>query len=514
MKPQKQQVPIDTISQTIVSGAKIPSAVNVEQAILGLLLIENSAATSEAMLILTPEAFFDPKNAMIFTAMMRTEAKGSKIDLYTVGTELKASAELATIGGMAHLTSLTQMVASGANVESHLRILLEAQAARAMVNVGFLALKNALNEEQDIADTITAAVDGVEAAMLIGLTKGNRRHIANVVNESIAKIKEREQRYLSGHVTGITTGIKELDRMTNGWQPSELVIVAARPAMGKTALALHFATSAAKSGIPVCIYSLEMSAASLGSRLLASQCNVEPERIRSGNVGQGWVELGEAETILSKLPIYVDDKGGVSMRYITTHSKIMARKKQCAMVIVDYLQLLDMRTVEKGRNREQEVAQASKAAKELAKELDIPVIMLAQLSRETEKRGNKTPVLSDLRESGAIEQDADFVLFIHRAEYYDRDHEFADVKLTNGKVVNMSIRGLGKLVIAKNREGSTGDVKFSYNPSMTHISDFDETPYIQSNIAYVSSEKRPVSSGSINYIAPTEAFDSSEDLPF
>jgi len=237
---------------------------------------------------------------------------------------------------------------------------------------------------------------------------------------------------------------------------------------------LHFAKSAALNGTPVCIFSLEMSHVSLSDRLLLSECEVEVNRFRNGDLsGDDWRQLNEASAQLEKLPIHVDDNAVVSMRYIKTRCHILKKQGKCGLIMIDYLQLADTSTKERNRNREQEIAQASRQAKIIAKELDVPVVLLSQLSRECEKRADKQPQLSDLRESGAIEQDADVVGFIFRPAYYGLD------RIETLKYGNISTSGLGIINIAKQRDGATGLVAFSHNPSMTKIGDFQEnkTPF-------------------------------------
>lgn len=498
----------------------MPSAPEIERAVLGVIIAENSAASQEAIMNLSQEAFFDPAHALIFRAIERLSQFGKQVDLMTVGQELKVCSELAGAGGMSYLTQLTQQIGSGAHIAQHVQILLQTQIARQVIQSSYSALRKTLSDDQDIDTTLGELVNELEQAQLIGLQQTNRQHISQVIEASIVQIKEREKRYKSGLTTGITTGLKKLDQITNGWHAGELVILAARPAMGKTALMLHLAKSAARSGTAVCLYSLEMSRISLGDRMLASACKVEAHNLRNGQLStDDWAEIALGQAALEKLPIYVDDKAAVPMQYIATHSRIMNRRGQCDMILIDYLQLMDSRSSERGRNREQEVAQTSAAAKRLAKDLGVPVVLLAQLSRAVEGRSGKEPILSDLRESGAIEQDADVVLFIHRPEYYIGEKEDnVAVTLSNGKKVEVSPKGFGTLAIAKNREGATGKVAFTYNSSLSHITDFDETPYLWSAPADGGGSgggSRPVSSGSINYVAPTPGLEPSEgDLPF
>ena len=321
-----------------------------------------------------------------------------------------------------------------------------------------------LDESNKLIDKINALSCGSSAG----------QSLRDSLTESLKLAEQRQAAYLEGLPTGIPTGISDLNRLTGGWRGSQLIILAARPAMGKTALMLHFAKSAALNETPVCIFSLEMSHVSLSDRLLLSECEVEVNRFRDGDLsGEDWRQLNEASARLEKLPIHVDDNAVVSMRYIKTRCHILKKQGKCGLIMIDYLQLADTSTKERNRNREQEIAQASRQAKIIAKELDVPVVLLSQLSRECEKRADKQPQLSDLRESGAIEQDADVVGFIFRPAYYGLD------RIETLKYGNISTSGLGIINIAKQRDGATGLVAFSHNPSMTKIGDFQEnkTPF-------------------------------------
>ena len=299
---------------------------------------------------------------------------------------------------------------------------------------------------------------------------GNIQSAGSIVLEAEKEARKREKLAKEGKCTGIDTGLLQLNKLTGGWQPSKLIILAARPSMGKTAIMLHFSIRAARSGIPVCIYNLETSNTELINRMILACSNIDACRYKSGFMShEDWNEFEKAKRELTGLPIYIDDcSSSVSMQYIRNHSRQMQKKGKCGIVFVDYLQLAEMRLEERNRTREQEVAQASRQAKIIAKELNVPFILLSQLSRDVEKRGGtRRPMLSDLRESGAIEQDADLVMFIYRAAYYGMKEDAA----------GNSLAGIGELIMAKNRDGGVGEVPFSHNPSMTKIFDFD--PYLE-----------------------------------
>lgn len=517
-KPTEKLTPT-TVAKFDQSGT-IPEEIGIERVVLGSMLIENSPSTQSAILQLAPEMFYDPANSMIFEAIKQIEAAGGKTDLHTVSRQLKENGRLRTVGGTAYLAGLTQAVGSGAHIIEHCCILIETHISRQVLQASYASIRQVLGGETDIADTVAELTDRLEQAQLGGLIGSNRKHIAEVAAESIEMAKRREERFRKGITTGITTGLAGLNQITGGFQAGELIVLAARPAMGKTAVMIHLMLQAARAGVPVCAYSLEMTNVSLGNRLLVAESGgtVSANNLKRGCLtASEWDHLTAAQERLSKLPIYTDDRSGVSIQYIATHSRMMSRRGQCGVVFIDYLQLMDARSTDKGRNREQEVAQVSKAAKVLAKELGIPVVLLAQLNRSVEGRGAKEPMLSDIRESGAVEQDADIVMFIHRPEYYEKDRAFITTRLSDGRNYELPIKGLGKLIVAKNREGATGNVKFSYNDSLTLLTDLDETPYTQPTAAYNGGGKRAVSSGSINYVPEATATNPMEigaDLPF
>ena len=266
-----------------------------------------------------------------------------------------------------------------------------------------------------------------------------------------------------GKCVGVPTPLAELTKLTRGWQPSDLIILAGRPGQGKTSLLIAMAKIAAQYEIPVCLYELEMSSISLYNKLVLSECEIGLSNFMSGYMSEyDWKEFNEAEYRLARLPIYVDDNPMVNMAYVRNHSKLMKKKGLCGLIGIDYLQLADMETEKKNRNREREVADTSRMAKIIAKELEVPVILLSQLNREVEKRSEAKPKLSDLRDSGAIEQDADIVMFTYLPAKYN--------VLTDDKGV--STEGTGIISFAKHRNGACRDIFYKHNDSMTKIFDF------------------------------------------
>ena len=451
----------------------IPQAVELEQSVIGTLIMEPDRLT-EVVGVLSPESFCDDRNSFIYKTLIEMFDQNTPVDLYNVGKRCDGSSLFEGRTGTLYASECTCKVGSGVNLLFQAQIIQQRYIARLLMYAGSKISTLAGDDTKDVADVLDESNKLIDKINALSCGSSAGQSLRDSLTESLKLAEQRQAAYLGGLPTGIPTGISDLNRLTGGWRGSQLIILAARPAMGKTALMLHFAKSAALNGTPVCIFSLEMSHVSLSDRLLLSECEVEVNRFRNGDLsGDDWRQLNEASAQLEKLPIHVDDNAVVSMRYIKTRCHILKKQGKCGLIMIDYLQLADTSTKERNRNREQEIAQASRQAKIIAKELDVPVVLLSQLSRECEKRADKQPQLSDLRESGAIEQDADVVGFIFRPAYYGLD------RIETLKYGNISTSGLGIINIAKQRDGATGLVAFSHNPSMTKIGDFQEnkTPF-------------------------------------
>mgnify|MGYP002578148527 FL=1 len=451
----------------------IPQAVELEQSVIGTLIMEPDRLT-EVVGVLSPESFCDGRNSFIYQTLIEMFDQNTPVDLYNVGKRCDGSSLFEGRTGTLYASECTCKVGSGVNLLFQAQIIQQRYIARLLMYAGSKISTLAGDDTKDVADVLDESNKLIDKINALSCGSSAGQSLRDSLTESLKLAEQRQAAYLGGLPTGIPTGISDLNRLTGGWRGSQLIILAARPAMGKTALMLHFAKSAALNGTPVCIFSLEMSHVSLSDRLLLSECEVEVNRFRNGDLsGDDWRQLNEASAQLEKLPIHVDDNAVVSMRYIKTRCHILKKQGKCGLIMIDYLQLADTSTKERNRNREQEIAQASRQAKIIAKELDVPVVLLSQLSRECEKRADKQPQLSDLRESGAIEQDADVVGFIFRPAYYGLD------RIETLKYGNISTSGLGIINIAKQRDGATGLVAFSHNPSMTKIGDFQEnkTPF-------------------------------------
>lgn len=440
----------------------VPQAVELEEKVLGALMLE-PGYMSEVAGVLAPENFFDPFNGRVYEMICAMYDADEPIDLSTIAVRCRMTDRMGTQAA-ARLAGYTSTVGTGSDVAHHASVIREKHVARRLITTARKVITQAVTEDvAHVIDGINAELDSLALAAAGG--RGSR-HISSVVTDSLELAAQRRGMAAEGRTPGITTGIGRLDAITAGWKPSELVVLAARPSMGKTALMLHFAKAAAASGHPACIYSLEMSGTSLADRLVLSESTLDPKDYRAGTIDDdGWKDVERAAGVVRKLPIYIDDNPVVSMRYIRSHAKTLRKRGRCDIIFIDYLQLADTSQPGRERNREQEIAQASRQAKILAKELEIPVVLLSQLSRRCEERVDKTPRLSDLRESGAIEQDADVVGFMFRPAYYGIERW-----PTSGGEVDT--KGLGIISIAKQRNGATGDVAFAHNHAMTRFADY------------------------------------------
>ena len=439
-----------------------PHAPELEEAVIGACLIEQEALPLIADK-LRPEMFYDDHHQLIFAALMAMYHAGKKIDILTVKEELARRGNLDAIGGPYTIVQLSSKVASSAHIEYHAQIIHQKYLAREMV-VGFnKLLTSAMDETIDIDDTL------IDAHNLLDRLEGESGHNAHIrdmetlMADTMEEAERRIAKSVNG-VTGIPTGLTELDKKTGGLQDNDLIVIAARPSVGKTAFALHLARHAALAGNAVAVYSLEMQGERLGDRWLMAACNINPYRWRNGIPNPQ--EVAEARTTasgLAQLPIYVDDSSSVSMDHIRSSARLLKSRKQCDMIIIDYLQLCDMSTKQVNRNREQEVAQATRKAKLLAKELHIPVVLLSQLNRESENRPGGRPELAHLRESGALEQDADIVILLYRP---------AMLHIPTDRESGYPTEGLGVAIVAKQRNGETGNVYFGHNQSITKFYDY------------------------------------------
>lgn len=446
----------------------LPESPELERAILGALILEPHKLPDVAEIV-ENSAFVGANNGKIYDAMLSMLERGDKIDFYT----LSQRPELKDRDMLRYFSELTSAVGSGVNVLDHARQLADTETRRRLCLFGYELAARAVSDPDGVVDwatsEITAIADRVSRPEDIA-------PLSDVVRATLDDLERRQQARQAGECIGIPTGLRRLDALTGGWRGGQLVVLAGRPGTGKSATMLHFARAAAASGVPVCIFSLEMPAGQLAGRMLVGGSGVDSQAFRVGSVDTtGWSQLEQAGAELSAIPVYLNDRANITIGAIRSQCKAMHRRGRCGMVIIDYLQLLDTSTRNPNSTREREIAAASRSAKLLAKELDVPVILLSQLSRKVEERADKTPLLSDLRESGAIEQDADMVVFIDRPAMYGAQ------MITTTRYGLISSEGVGVLYIAKNREGATGRIYFRHNESLTRITDYETTANISTD---------------------------------
>ena len=436
---------------------------DLESVILGACLTETTAMVLVGDK-LSPEMFYETKFGEIYSALLSMYHSGKAIDLVTVRAELASRGKLEAVGGAYELVRLAGRVASSAHLEYHALILRQMYIRREMIAGLHTLLASAADESVDLSDAL-ADLHRLAGHLESGAVSNNcLRDMERLMQDTLEQMDKRVENNRNG-ITGIPTGLRELDRLTAGWQQGDLNIIAARPSVGKTAFALHLALAAGRAGKHVLVNSLAMQGERLGDRWLCAQAaNVDAGHLKTGLLDAGERQQAlEAARLLSALPVYVDDNPKMSMDHIRSSALLQKSKGRCDLLIIDYLQLCEMKSGQKNRNREQEVAEASRKAKLIAKELDIPVILLCQLNRECEMRADKRPALSDLRESGAIEQDADVVMLLYRPALYG---------LTSERRSKFPSEGLGMVILAKHRNGETGDVYFGHNPAMTKIGEY------------------------------------------
>jgi replicative DNA helicase len=420
-----------------------PQDVAAEMAVLGAMLIEREAV-SKAFELLDETSFYKTDHQRIFQAMQRLFERSEPIDTLTLSAELQKAGELEAVGGAYYLTELAARVPSAANVTYHARIVLEKSLLRKLISVSTAISAEAYEGAENVGDLLDRAEQQIFSLSERRLRRGFES-ISPILNKTFETIEGYHQR--QGVVTGVATGFSKLDELTSGFQKSDLIIVAGRPSMGKTAFCLNIARNAAvDNGIGVGFFSLEMASYQLAMRLLCSEARVNAHSVRTGKLPKDqWSRLSMSVGKLANAPIYIDDAPAMTVMEIRAKARRLVAEKNVGLFVVDYLQLV--RGPKSSESRQIEISMISQSLKALAKELDVPVIALSQLSRAVEQRGgDRRPILSDLRESGAIEQDADVVLFVYRPEVYDRSE----------------IEGLSEIIIGKQRNGPTGIVKLVF----------------------------------------------------
>jgi len=432
-------------------GKVPPQAVDIEQAVLGAMMLEKNAVT-DVIDILTPNSFYDPKHQYIYNAIRELFGSSNPIDILTVTNKLRQNGELEASGGAVYISQLTSRIASAAHVEFHARIIAEKFIKRELIKMSGEVIRDAYDETSDVFDVLNKAESDLFKIAENNMGK-NADTMQNVVRQAIEEIEKASQN--SDGISGIPTGFFDLDKVTAGWQRSDMIVIAARPAMGKTAFVLSMArNTAVDHNMGVAFFSLEMSSVQLVKRLIASEARLSAEKLRKGDLKEHeFQQLHSRITKLATAPLFIDDTPGISIFDLRAKCRRLKLQHDIQIVIIDYLQLMTAGGAKGSGNREQEISSISRSIKEIAKELNVPVIALSQLSRSVEQRGgDKRPVLSDLRESGAIEQDADIVSFIYRPEYYG---------ITQDDDGN-SNQGVGEIIIAKHRNGSLERVRLQF----------------------------------------------------
>ena len=478
-------------------GRVMPQAVSMEEAVIGAVMIDKDAM-AVVIGVITPSSFYLPSHKLIFETMFDLFERSIPIDLLTVKEDLRKRGELDAAGGIAYLADLTNKVASAANLEYHARFIAEKHIQRELIRIGTSTVKDAFEDSKDVFDMLDDAERNLFDITQQNMNRGfeSVRSLALKARLMIEELSKREE-----GVTGVPTGYHKLDGITSGWQKSDLIIVAARPSMGKTALVLCFARNAAVDfNVPVAIFSLEMSSVQLTQRLISMEARISGHDMRNGKIKEHeWKPLHEAIDRIGESPIFIDDTPAINIFELRAKCRRLKMQHDIQVIIIDYLQLMSGGPDSKSKgNREQEISSISRALKGLAKELNVPVIALSQLSRAVETRGgNKRPMLSDLRESGAIEQDADIVTFIYRPGYYElngdepADQNTAEIiisKHRHGALGSVDLNWVAEYALFENKEDEMpfnsqlkGDYNFNDSPFITRESrmnnDDEEIPF-------------------------------------
>ncbi len=443
-----------------------PQAVEMEEAVLGAMMLERDAL-SQVVDILHTESFYREAHGLIFQAIHDLFHRGDPVDILTVTQELRRTGQLELVGGAYYVSLLTNRVASSANIEYHARIIAQKDIQRRLIRISCDTIREAYEESADVFDLMDAAERSLFSVVETHIRK-NYSTMVQLISETMKNMDSARKN--KNNVSGVPSGFTALDRITSGWQPSDLIIIAARPAMGKTAFLLSLARNASIDfQKPIAVFSLEMAGVQLVQRLVSAESEIPSDKIKKGTVTddemqQVHVKIGK----LSEAPIFIDDTPALSIFELRAKTRRLKAQKDIQMIVVDYLQLMTAGNKETSNgfrgNREQEIASISRALKSIAKELNIPVIALSQLSRAVETRGgDKRPQLSDLRESGAIEQDSDMVLFLHRPEYYGMTQD----------AEGNSTHGLAEVIVAKHRNGATGSVNLRFIDRLAKFMDLE-----------------------------------------
>lgn len=434
-----------------------PNDIEAEQAVIGSMLTDKDAVIA-AIEVLKPEDFYREDNKTIYTAILSLYNRAEPVDIITLKSELSSMGKFDSVGGLEYLAELPEKVPTTANVDKYIKIVEEKSILRNLIKTA----NEIITLGYDPTEEVENIMDGAEKKIFDIMQSKNQKGYTPIKDILIETFAQIEQLYnQKQHITGVPTGFADLDYKTAGLHGSDLVLVAARPAMGKSAFALNIATNAAvRAKVPVAIFSLEMSKEQMVNRILCSEAMVDSNKVRTGKLDeQDWGKLASALGPLSEAEIYIDDTPGINVMEIRAKCRKLKLEKGLGLVVIDYLQLITASSGKRGGSREQEIAEISRSLKILAKEIDVPVIALSQLSRAPEQRPDHRPMLSDLRESGSIEQDADIVMFLYRDDYYNEDSEKKNV---------------AEVIMAKHRAGSTGTVELLWLGNYTKFVNIDK----------------------------------------
>ncbi|MDR6764681.1 replicative DNA helicase [Flavobacterium sp. 2755] len=515
MENFKNVNPVKVDKTTIINlekGKLPPQALDLEEAVLGAMMIDKKGV-DDVIDILQPDAFYKDAHRHIFEAILQLFTETQPIDILTVSTQLKKNGKLDLAGGDFYLIQLTQKIASSAHIEFHSRIILQKFIQRSLIRISSEIIEESYDESADVFDLLDKA-----ESKLYEVTQGNIKRSSETAQSLVLQAKKKiEEISKKEGLSGVETGFHNLDKLTSGWQPSDLIIIAARPAMGKTAFVLSMARNIAiQYGHAVALFSLEMASVQLITRLISSETGLSSEKLRTGKLeAHEWTMLSTKVKDLEKAPLFIDDTPSLSIFDLRAKCRRLASQHGIKIIIIDYLQLMTAGGNNKGGgNREQEISTISRNLKALAKELNVPVIALSQLSRAVETRGSsKRPLLSDLRESGAIEQDADIVSFLYRPEYY-KIEEWDDEEAS-------PTAGQAEIMIAKHRNGGIENIRLKF---LGHLGKFDNLDEFSGSYDDLPSKMNHDDNNPFithNLPSPNEAFgsnlnddDDDSDVPF
>ena len=439
----------------------MPQDIQAEEAVLGAILVNPASVMTKVVETLNPESFYKPAHRYVFEAMLQLFNQNQMIDIVSVSDVLSYSSKLEMVGGRAFVNDLAFKTVTTANVNYYAKIIQEKAIKRALINAGSEIVQSGYDVEN-----VDNSLEHAEKLIFDISSQKSTKDFVPVKDDVLNVYNKIEYRYQHrDECTGVQTHFYDLDTMTNGLQKSDLIILAARPSMGKTAFALNIVANVAmKSKVPVAMFSLEMSREQLVQRMMCSEAEVDSQRLRSGNMqSKDWEKLINVMNEFAEAAIYIDDTAGCTLTDIRAKCRRLAmEEKELGLVVIDYLQLINSSNSSNDRN--QEISAISRGLKILARELNVPIIALSQLSRKVEDRGDKRPMLSDLRDSGAIEQDADIVMFIHREDYYNKDKtddEDGDINKSADS------KGKSDIIIAKQRNGPVGEIQLLFQANIT-----------------------------------------------